>query len=222
MSPTPARHEANRQNSKLSTGPISETGKKHSSINAVRHGLTGQTVLLPQDDRHAYNKFTQEIITSLQAQTSIEIHLAQTIADSYWRINRIKAIEDGVLHLSINNLVAGFEDAQTEDPDLHNALAIARAFQDNSRAFANLSIYEQRLNRAIKQATQQLNEAIAMRKTEPQPEPAANGFVFANREITSKTGAAVPPNPHESRQNWSTIANLSQQPNSVRPVDGTI
>ena len=237
LAPTPARQEANRQNSKLSTGPTSETGKKHSSLNALRHALSGQTVLLPQDDRNAYNKFTQGIIASLQAQTAIEIHLAQTIADSHWRINRIKTIEDGMLHLSINVPVAGFEDAQTDDPALHNALSIARAFQENSHPFANLSIYEQRLNRAIKQATQQLKEAIAARKaeqtdaakTEPQPQPPANGFVFANREITSRTDKKQPSQPDEitdevprptikSGQNWSRIVNLHQQPYSVPPV----
>jgi hypothetical protein len=37
--------EANRRNAQLSTGPITEDGRKQSRQNAVRHGLTAETVI---------------------------------------------------------------------------------------------------------------------------------------------------------------------------------
>jgi hypothetical protein len=49
-----AQLAANRQNSQLSTGPKTEAGKAKSSLNAVKTGLTGRTVLLPSDDAAAY------------------------------------------------------------------------------------------------------------------------------------------------------------------------
>ncbi|MDQ2776281.1 MAG: hypothetical protein M3Y57_15390, partial [Acidobacteriota bacterium] len=45
---------ANRRNCQLSTGPTSETGKANSSLNALKTGLTGRTVLLPAEDAAAY------------------------------------------------------------------------------------------------------------------------------------------------------------------------
>jgi hypothetical protein len=37
--------DANRRNARKSTGPITEEGKQHSRCNAVRHGLTAETVI---------------------------------------------------------------------------------------------------------------------------------------------------------------------------------
>jgi len=56
MNPSPARAEANRANAQHSTGPTSAEGKAKSSLNAVKTGLTGQTVLLPTDDALAYQQ----------------------------------------------------------------------------------------------------------------------------------------------------------------------
>ena len=36
----------NRANAQRSTGPKTEEGKQRSSLNALRHGLTGQTIIL--------------------------------------------------------------------------------------------------------------------------------------------------------------------------------
>ena len=50
--------EANRRNAENSTGPRSEAGKQRSSRNAVRHGLTAETVIEPLEDAKDYGAFT--------------------------------------------------------------------------------------------------------------------------------------------------------------------
>jgi hypothetical protein len=57
ISMTPAsihRTAINRANSQQSTGPRSEAGKQRSALNALTHGLTARTAVLPSEDQAAY------------------------------------------------------------------------------------------------------------------------------------------------------------------------
>jgi hypothetical protein len=49
--------EANRRNARKSTGPITEEGEQRSRRNAVRHGLTAETVISALEDAEDYKAF---------------------------------------------------------------------------------------------------------------------------------------------------------------------
>ena len=49
--------EANRRNACKSTCPITEEGKRSSRCNAVRHGLTAETVIGALEDAEDYKAF---------------------------------------------------------------------------------------------------------------------------------------------------------------------
>ena len=51
--------EANRRNALASTGPKTESGKQRASQNAVRHGLTAETVIVPLEDTDDHQAFAQ-------------------------------------------------------------------------------------------------------------------------------------------------------------------
>ena len=87
--------EANRRNAQQSTGPRTEIGKKTSSLNALRHGLTSRIVVLPTEDLAAYKTFSAEFLTDLAPVTFAERQFAQTIIDTQWRLNRVRTLEDG-------------------------------------------------------------------------------------------------------------------------------
>jgi hypothetical protein len=57
MSATPvtSRTAINRRNSRHSTGPRTDSGKQRSSLNALRHGLTAASAVLPSEDQAAYD-----------------------------------------------------------------------------------------------------------------------------------------------------------------------
>jgi hypothetical protein len=59
--------EANRHNSLKSTGPKMETGKQVSRCNAVRHGLTAETVIGALEDTEDYKAFEAAITADYDA-----------------------------------------------------------------------------------------------------------------------------------------------------------
>ncbi len=197
--------------------PPCASGRARSAMNALRHGLTARVVVLPSEDMAAYTAFSAEIVASLDARTPIERQFAQTVADNQWRINRIRSIEDALLAMPQPVALAilspaipaandSTDDSAPANPELQSALNAALAFREHSRSLANLSIYEQRLHRAIKEALRQLKElqkerrerrriemdnAIRLRKAQEMKgfdyDPAWDGFVFANAEIVSES-----------------------------------
>jgi hypothetical protein len=64
--------ESNCRNALRSTGPKTEAGKQRSSKNAVRHGLTAETVIEPLEDPEDYKAFEQAITADYDAETAVE------------------------------------------------------------------------------------------------------------------------------------------------------
>jgi anti-sigma-K factor RskA len=74
--------EANRRNARLSTGPITEDGKKKSRRNAVRHGLTAETVIGALEDAEDYAAFEMAVTSDYDARTAVERELTLRLAKS--------------------------------------------------------------------------------------------------------------------------------------------
>src|SRR6201984_2070638 len=104
------RAEINRQNAAHSTGPVTIEGRRRLSLNALRHALTGQTVVLPSEDLAAYQKHCGQFHTELKPQGLLESKCVQTIADTYWRLDRIRAMENSLFGL------AAYERTGDEEP----------------------------------------------------------------------------------------------------------
>jgi hypothetical protein len=182
MDVSEAKLAANRANAELSTGPRSAEGKQRSSLNAMKHGLTGRTVVLPKENKEEYLAFAKRIVDSLDPETPVEEELAQCIADQYWRLRRVKAIEDGLVE-------------QGEATLQH---------------FTTLGIYVQRIERGLKEAERRLREMQTRRKEEEAARmdealrvyqfqkmldipwaPAADGFVYSAEELEEEIDRRV-------------------------------
>ena len=61
--------------SRKSTGPITEEGKQRSRCNALRHGLTAETVIGALEDAEDYRAFEAAIIADYDAQSAVEREL---------------------------------------------------------------------------------------------------------------------------------------------------
>src|ERR1700752_2965112 len=97
--------EANRRNAPLSTGPVTEEGKKRSRQNAVRHGLTAETVITALEDVDNYAAFEMAVTADYDAQSAVVRELVLRLASLLWRLRRATAIESGLFRIQAQHLL---------------------------------------------------------------------------------------------------------------------
>ena len=193
-----ARLRANRENAKKSTGPHTPEGKQRSSLNATRHGILAQVILLPAEDLAAYNTFTADYSAALNPVGAVEIQLAHACADLQFRLHRIAAAEHNLF--AIGHEENG-DNWNTGDSESHAALTFADTLRRSKDPIATLTTYEQRLSRRLLQTLKQLRDMQADRRELEQEqldemwaivslhptelntiEPAQLGFVCSKRD----------------------------------------
>jgi hypothetical protein len=188
------RAAINRANSKHSTGPRTESGKQRSSLNALRHGLTAQSAVLPSEDPAAYDQHRLKFLDEYQPATSTETQLVNELADTSWRLNRIPLLEADLLTRTDLGVL------------------------DAHRLLNSLSVQSQRLSRQFQKALDQLldiqadrhqrerrdlRDAAALLELHKQKgipwEPADHGFVFSKDQVERYAQRALRLNEAERR-----------------------
>ena len=179
------RAQINRNNAYHSTGPITPEGRQRSCLNALRHGLTGQTVVMPAEDLEAYQHHIQNFVDEYHPQGATESQLVQSLADAAWRINRVAVLETNLL---THDIVYDDFPSHESTHEMREAIAIAHALDSHTKALANLSLHGQRLSRQFERTLALLQDLQSKRKlqevqTAPSKEnphrPSDPGFVFA-------------------------------------------
>jgi hypothetical protein len=150
LHPTPVDRTAiNRANSQYSTGPRTPAGKQRSSLNALRHGLTAASAVLPSEDQAAYDAHRRGFFDEYQPATPTETQLVQELADTSWRLNRIPLLEAEVLARAAAPVPLDQE--------------ITFDIVDAHRLLANLGIQGQRLSRQFQKSLDTLRDIQADR-----------------------------------------------------------
>jgi hypothetical protein len=88
--------EANRRNALKSTGPTTPEGKERSRCNAVRHGLTAETIISALEDSKDYEAFEAAVISDYDAKSAVERELVLRLASVLWRLRRATGIESAL------------------------------------------------------------------------------------------------------------------------------
>jgi hypothetical protein len=94
MSP---RQAANAANAQLSTGPRTPEGKERSKRNSLRHGLATDAVLMPWEDKAAYEVLLQDYTALYRPCGEVECELLQRVVDCFWRLLRADRVHDAFL-----------------------------------------------------------------------------------------------------------------------------
>jgi len=175
------RAATNHANSLHSTGPRTDAGKQHSSQNALRHGLTARTAVLPTEDPEAHQRHIQQFIDEYKPATPTETQLVHEIANTAWRLNRIPLLEAELLSQDPNpqSLIP-----QLATLGLHGS-RLSRQFQKALEQLRDIQEERHRLER--RQLTEAAEIFIRLRRkalpSEPDWAPSDDGFVFSKQQV---------------------------------------
>ncbi len=180
MSTSEKQLNANRQNAQKSTGPITETGKKASSQNAVKHGLHSCQIAINsprlKEDATEYEILVASLFDEHQPRSPLQEHLVYKIANCMWRYRRLISAETAEINRQLQphdtflidkeNYFEHFENSG-ELEDLLNSRTIPTG--ETANRFLR---YEWRLNRELHHAYTLLRLLKIMEKAEAKSENA--------------------------------------------------
>ena len=108
MPTSEARIQANRRNAALSTGPKTEEGKARSRVNALKHGMTGAGIVLPEADAAEVARRAVAFARELNASDEVGRTLARRAALSSVRMERGADQETAALAERVRQVEADF------------------------------------------------------------------------------------------------------------------
>ena len=154
------QQEANRTNAKRSTGPKTVAGKALSRMNAHKHGLTAETIVIGDEDPEAFDMLRAELEEEYNPRPGIESELVERLAVLMWRMRRIPIFEaalievrrEGIASHKRSNIPDPFNEERKETPYENTALA----FRNSQQTLGTLFRYEAALMNAFNRTLQQL------------------------------------------------------------------
>ncbi len=167
------------------TGPRTPAGKSRCRLNAVRHGLTGQSLYFTPEEADVYTTHSASIHAHYQPHGPIEEALVRQIADAIWRLDRASAIEHGIFALALESPNPGDD----PDPNPLQALSPARTWLAEGKNLALLTLYVKRIENKLDANKAELSLLQTNRKHE-----AAEAM---DRAIVLRKAAALEGKPYD-------------------------
>src|ERR1700674_4059823 len=147
--------KANRETAQHSTGPKTPEGKKRSSMCALKHGLTGRIILMPEEDLQAYQALCKRWVEDRKPKGIVEETLVQQLADCQWVLSRAQSHIEALEAMGINFFT---EDLDTGQPETDTAIAAGRSAQYYRDQLEKISRYRGRWVREFNTALELLKE----------------------------------------------------------------
>jgi len=192
------KSESARTNGAKSHGPKTEAGRKRSSQNALKHGLTSQTLVLPTEDPEEFQQLLTSYLDRFQPDGPAELHLVHEMVAAKWRLERLAIIET---QLYVDYLEHVEEDA--DDP-LSPVESLTAAFTRlaNTNSYPFLHRVEARLERTYSRALRSLIQLQRLRQSSGQPNDAAP-TPGENKICTNEPTEPIHPNGHFALDQFS-------------------
>jgi hypothetical protein len=161
-----SKSDAARENGKKSRGPKTPEGKKSSSQNALKHGLTADSHVLPGESEEDFLELLQSHEDTYRPANAVEKDLVQTMAMARWRLRRMATLETSLLE---NEIARSKDNIDEEFDDVSDQCRVAFAFQEQTKTLALLMRYEASLTRLHDRTYKHLKELQKLRNEPTRP-----------------------------------------------------
>jgi hypothetical protein len=131
-SPKLSRSETSRRNGSKSRGPRTQAGKERSRFNAVTHGMTAQSDLLPAENPDDFQAGRLGLRDSLNPRSALEAIMVDRIARNAWHAERAERAAEARLDFTVNHEALDRAHAQNQQVISLSQLLLADLFE---RAF---------------------------------------------------------------------------------------
>ena len=191
------KKEANRRNAAKSTGPRTPEGKATARLNAMKHGLLSQNVLLPGEDGEALRELGEELRAELQPVGEMESLLVGRIIGAVWRLERVRRVEAGIFAYELYEQLAQkaeeearsylhFTPRQVEDiSQLIDDLISSGQIDMSETTIIDNEKYEKARAEARRLRSQQGTETTTLGRTFVRDADSANAFSKLSRYETA-------------------------------------
>ena len=151
------KSELSRINGAKSRGPKTAEGKAISAKNAVRHGLSAETIILANESPESFQQLLDEYVEELQPVGKCERDLVYRMVVSKWRELRAWNVEAA----SFNRRTPELADGASAQAPLADAFL---SLSETSHSLERLNYYENSITRRYDQAHMRLLELQERRK----------------------------------------------------------
>jgi len=178
---TLSRAAASRINGAKSHGPKTEDGRRAVSLNAVKHGLTAETVVLPNESEEEYQAELHGYLQHFAPANKPESDLVLQLASAQWRLARYTAVETSLFDIQMEKSRKHI-DKEWKNIDESVRLALAfEALSGGRSPLALLNRYQARLHHEYQRILKTLlhmqsarRDAESKLQNEPEPRAAAS------------------------------------------------
>ena len=174
-----------RINGAKAAGCKSPEGLQKSSMNAIRHGLTSETLVLSNESQTQFNDLLQGYLRKFNPRDTVEDDLVTEMVAARWRLQRIWLIQSSTLDLKMAMMESELEELfiKAVPGPARISLAFA-ALANHEKTLQLLLRYESTYRRIYNQAQKDL---LRLRESErceklrneppaaPKPRPATAG-----------------------------------------------
>jgi hypothetical protein len=159
--------DANRRNSQLSTGPLTEAGKKAIRSNALKHGFySGSAVLTRVENREEFDDLHADFIDHYQPVGPVEMELASRVVLALWQLRRVENAEHQSVSLDVMNAGVSLPKYYNNAAWCTLGYAVREDMRSERPTFAAFDRHRAHWNRNYYQAVKELDR---LQRNRPSP-----------------------------------------------------